>query len=131
MLESREILWRSFSRRTDLQTMVKTTAREAHRQEMDFLRESLRLRRSHEAFQHALSTATFMSQLVEPCEQVGVNVQKFVQYETAQVLWDQNEMSTSIRMLEDLRMKRGTDNEAFPIGTSELLATLVCLMFLP
>lgn len=81
--------------------------------------------RRHGALQSSLATATFLGQLVQPCLDLGMNIDAAAQFEGANVLWDQGEMSASIRMLKDLT--RGVDlkSQDVHVGRPEILAKLV------
>lgn len=83
--------------------------------------------RRHEALQNTLTTATYLNQLIKPCEEVGVNIKAAVNFESANVLWDQGEMTASIRMLQDLQANNDTTSSFVHVGKSELLAKLVRL----
>lgn len=75
--------------------------------------------------------ATYLSKLVEPCAQLGLNIDAAVQYDLAKVLWDQGEMVTSIRMLQELNGHGDLQKQALPISRAEILANLVWTSFCP
>ena len=81
--------------------------------------------RRHEAPQNTLATATYLNQLIKPSEEVGVNIKAAVQFESANVLWDQGEMTASIRMLQDLRTDIASSSSFIHVGKPKLLAKLV------
>ena len=83
--------------------------------------------RRHEALQNTLATTTYLNQLISPCEEVGVNVKAAVQFESANVLWDQGEMTASIRMLQDLQINIDSSSSLIHVGKPKLLAKLVSL----
>lgn len=83
------------------------------------------LSRRHAALQSGLISATYLTQLVQPCKDVGVNIDVAVSYEGSNVLWDQGEMSASIRMLQDLVNLPDTGKQDIHVGRPELLAKLV------
>ena len=68
---------------------------------------------------------TYLTELVQPCEDAGVRVSELVQFEGARVLWDHGEMSTSINMLEDLVANLDADPHSLSVGKPELFARLV------
>ena len=105
---------------------MKTRQREAFSIEGEALLRSMRTSRLHAALQPALTTGNYLSGLVEAYESAGVPIQAAVQFECANVLWDQGEATSSIRMLQDLRGKLKTFNSEFYVGKAELLAKLVC-----
>ena len=81
--------------------------------------------RAHAAFQNALTAVTYLTGLTKQCEEAGVNVAAAVQYESAQVLWEQGEMSTSIRMLQELQSNLNPKAQLIRVGRPEILAKLV------
>ena len=82
--------------------------------------------RSYGALQHALTRVTYLTELIQPCRGAGVEISAAVQFESARVLWEQGEMSTSIRMLEDLLANQHTDSDLFfRVGRPDLFARLV------
>lgn len=82
--------------------------------------------RHHGALQNALATATYLSRLVEPLQEVGLDIKAAVQFESANVLWDQGEMTASINMLQDLQHNFNAKSQLIHVGMPELLARLVC-----
>lgn len=113
------------SKKPKLQDMLKTTQRDVHTLESHLLLASSQMSRLHGALQNALSTATYLTQLVTPCHRVGIDISASVRFESAKVLWGQGEMAASINMLQDLNNAPGSPNQLVEVGKSELLATLV------
>ena len=105
--------------------MVKQSSRDAQLFEVKVIRESLRVSREHEALQASLKSAISLSKLVEPCAEAGVNVSAAAKYDLANVLWDQGEMTTSIRMLQQLNGQNDLHKQAIPVSRAEVLANLV------
>jgi ataxia telangiectasia mutated family protein len=85
-----------------------------------------KLNRSHTALQESLSLATFLMDLVKPCQEVGLNLEVAIHFEAANALWDQGEMAPSIGMLKALDntawLKRQNTNIA--VGRPELLSKI-------
>jgi serine-protein kinase ATM len=81
--------------------------------------------RNHGALQNSLTTATYLSGLIEPCNKLGLEIGAAAQFEVANVLWDQGEMMASIRMLQSLNTLPDLRKQTVPIGKPELLAKLV------
>ena len=125
IISCRETSFSSLSKRVALQNVVKTSLRDARRLETKVLLASSCMSRSHNALQNALTTATYLNQIVEPCQGAGVDIDAAVRFESANVLWDQNEMTASIRMLQDLEGTSTTGSEIMRPGKAELLAKLV------
>lgn len=113
------------SKKPKLQDLLKTTQRDARSAESQLLLASSHTSRLHGALQNALSTATYLTQLVTPCQKVGIDISAAVQFESAHVLWGQGEMTASIKMLQDLNNSLGSHSQLAKVGKSELLATLV------
>ena len=107
--------------------MLKTSQRDARSIESRALLASSNLSRRHEALQDTLATATYLNDLIKPCEDAGVDIRAAVQFESANVLWDQGEMTASIRMLQDLQTNLDATPSFAHVGKSELLARLVRL----
>ena len=57
--------------------------------------------------------------------EAGLRVDAAVLFEGANVLWDQEELSASIRMLQDIQKGADLRAQDIKIGKSELLAKLV------
>lgn len=87
---------------------------------------STQMSRRHEALQNALTGATYLNQMTQPCSDLGLDISAAVQFESASVLWDQGEMATSIKMLQDLNSSIDTGKHAIRVGKPELLAKMVC-----
>ena len=107
--------------------MLKTSQRDARSLESLVLLASSRMSRAHGAIQNALSTVTYLTELVEPCKEVGVDVSAVVLMASADVLWDQGEMSASIRMLQDLQGSSDSHVQLVEVSKPELLAKLVSI----
>ena len=131
VVSSRETSFSSLSKRAALQNMVNISLRDARTLEARVLLASSRMSRSHNILQNALTTATYLNQIVKPCQDAGVNIDAAVRFESANVLWDQGEMTASIRMLQDLKDRSSTGSEIMRPGHAEILAKLVCCVDLP
>lgn len=112
-------------KRAKLQELLKITQRDVRSVEGHLLLASSRMCRRHDALQNALSTATYLTQLVTPCLDVGIDISASVRFESAKVLWSQGEMTASINMLQDLKTTPRSQDQLVEVGKSELLATLV------
>ena len=121
----RETLLSVLSKSGNLQRLLNVSARNARETEVRTLLFTSGLSRHHRAVQSALKTATYLAQIVQPCKDLGLNVEAAVQYEGSNVLWDQNEMLASIRMLEWLVQNADMGSQDIHVSRSELLAKLV------
>lgn len=54
-----------------------------------------------------------------------MNIEGAAKFDLANVLWDQGEMTASIRMLQHLKGQGDLHKQAIPISRAELLVTLV------
>ncbi|KZF26714.1 putative phosphotidylinositol kinase Tel1 [Xylona heveae TC161] len=90
------------------------------------LLESSRMSRIHGALQSSLATTTYLSDLVPQFAENGADISAVVKYEEANVLWDQGEITASIRLLKNLNTYTSVslENQALHLGKAELLAKL-------
>ncbi|KAI9736136.1 MAG: Serine/threonine-protein kinase tel1 [Cirrosporium novae-zelandiae] len=124
ILTGRETLLGSLVKKKPFLDLIKTSVSDAQEQEVRLLLESSQISRKHGALQNSLRTATYLSTLVQPCRLLGLEVEAAVRRETANVLWDQSEMTPSIRMLQELRADSKSGDCTIPVSRPELLATL-------
>jgi ataxia telangiectasia mutated family protein len=82
------------------------------------------LNRAHNALQESLSLATCLTDLIEPCQQLGLSVEAAARLEAANALWDQGEMTSSIGMLQILDKDPTLKKQLIPVGRSDLLAKI-------
>ncbi|KAK5133323.1 hypothetical protein LTR08_007848 [Meristemomyces frigidus] len=80
--------------------------------------------RQHGVLQEALSAAAQASTLSAHCKNFGLDITAATKMETAHVLWDAGEASTSVKMLRDVLRSGGTESQSIPVGRSGLLAHL-------
>lgn len=125
MISCRETSFGSLTKRQALQTIVKTSLRDCRTLEARVLLMCSRMSRSHNALQNALTTATYLNQIVESSKAAGVEIDAAVRFESANVLWEQGEMTASIRMLQDIAKHPIPKSEVMGPGKAELLAKLV------
>ena len=127
IISCRETLFSSLSKRPKLQELLKTSQRDARSLESHLLLASSHMSRAHGAIQNALSSVTYLTELVKPCKDVGVDIEAVVQLASANVLWDQGEMTASIRMLQDLQGSIDSHAQLIEVSRPELLAKLVSI----
>lgn len=121
----RETIFSSLSKKSRLQDLLKTSQRDARSIEIRALLSGSKMSRHHGALQNALATSTYLTHLVKPCAEVGLDITSAVQLESANVLWGQGEMIASIRMLQDLQPTIESGSQLVHVGKPELLAKLV------
>lgn len=125
IISCRETLFSSLSKKPKLQDLLKTSQRDARSLESHILLASSHMSRAHGAIQNALSTVTYLTELVDPCRTLGVDIGPVVRLASANVLWDQGEMAASIRMLQDLQGLADSHAQLVEVSKPELLAKLV------
>ncbi|KAI9882878.1 MAG: N-terminal acetyltransferase A complex catalytic subunit ard1 [Watsoniomyces obsoletus] len=124
LMSTRENVFGILSRQTNLQQAVQTSAKELRLLEVETILESSALSRSHGALQSSLKAAMYLSELTEPCTQLGIDIDPTAQLEAANVLWDQGEMTASIGILQNIRRSLSSGNTIMHVGPAELLAKL-------
>ena len=127
IISCRETLFSSLSKKPKLQNLLKTSQRDARSLESYILLASSHMSRAHGAIQNALSTVTYLTELVKPCKEVGVDISAGVRLASANVLWDHGEMAASIRMLQDLQGLPDSNTQLVEVSKPELLAKLVSI----
>ena len=85
---------------------------------------SSRVYRYHQATQESLNLATTLTDLIKPCEELGLHVDAAVNIEAANSLWDFGEISTSIRMLQAIDRDSSLRMQTLPVSRSDLLSKL-------
>jgi ataxia telangiectasia mutated family protein len=98
--------------------------------EVEALVSSSAICRKHGALQESLASVTYLSDIVQQCKSVGLDIEATAQHEVASVLWDQGEAETSIRMRQHLIDHANFDSQATDISLPVLLAKLVSI-YLP
>ena len=126
MLDScRQTLFSTLSKSAGLRSLTKISEKDARIVEVQAVLASSGLNRRHGALQSSLNSATYLSQLVDSCADLGVRVDAAIGFEASNVLWDQGEMSSSIRMLQDIAAISDLKRQDIPVGRPKILATLV------
>lgn len=126
ILSWHEALCSSIRKNALLTSKSKLQPAESHLLEAKVFRRSLEISRSHGISQASLKSAITLSKLAKPCADLGVNIEAAAEFDLANVLWDQGEMTASIRMLQQLKGKNDLHKQAIPLSRAELLVTLVC-----
>ncbi|KAK3954237.1 hypothetical protein QBC32DRAFT_385226 [Pseudoneurospora amorphoporcata] len=80
--------------------------------------------RFHRATQETLNLSTTLTHLIKPSEQVGLTVDAAVRMEAANSLWDQGEMISSIRMLQNIDKDSSLKKQTVPVSRSDLLSKI-------
>ncbi|EPS32452.1 hypothetical protein PDE_07412 [Penicillium oxalicum 114-2] len=124
ILSWHEALCSSIRKNALLTSKSKLQPAESHLLEAKVFRRSLEISRSHGISQASLKSAITLSKLAKPCADLGVNIEAAAEFDLANVLWDQGEMTASIRMLQQLKGKNDLHKQAIPLSRAELLVTL-------
>jgi ataxia telangiectasia mutated family protein len=93
--------------------------------EVEALVSSCAISRQQNALQESLATATYLSDFAPTCQSIGLDIEALALNEVADVLWDQGEHYTSIRMLRCLTEQVRPNNDKSDIQRSKMLAKLV------
>ena len=93
--------------------------------EVESLVSSSNINRRHGNLQDSLASVTYLSDIVQECKSVGLDIESVAQHEVAGVLWDQGEVETSIRMRQHLIDHGNFDSQPSDISLPVLLAKLV------
>uniref|UniRef100_A0A093Y128 Serine/threonine-protein kinase Tel1 n=2 Tax=Talaromyces marneffei PM1 TaxID=1077442 RepID=A0A093Y128_TALMA len=124
ILFSRGSFFSSINKKPYLKSALKLTSRASQLLEVKALRESFKISRELEGSQEALTSAISLSKLVQPCTALGLSIENAAKYDMANVLWDQGEMTTSIRMLQQLNERGDLQKQALVVSRAEVLASL-------
>ncbi|KAL1838366.1 hypothetical protein VTJ49DRAFT_2775 [Mycothermus thermophilus] len=80
--------------------------------------------RFHRANQETLNLSTTLTDLIRSSESLGLSIDAAVKMETANSLWDQGEMITSIRMLQNIDRDSSLKKQTVPVSRSDLLSKI-------
>ena len=134
IVSCRETAFSTLSKSKGLQELLKVSERDARKTECENLLLSSGLGREHAALQNSLSSTTYLTQLVNRCQSIGLAVDAAIRVESSNILWDLGETAASVRMLEDLVLQENIDKkhswlgaQDIRVGKSEILAKLVIL----
>ncbi|KAJ5356009.1 hypothetical protein N7517_010618 [Penicillium concentricum] len=124
ILSWHEALFSSVRKSDILKSRAKLSLGDSRLLEAKVIRQSLEITRAHGISQASLKSAMSLSKLAEPCAALGMNIDGAANFDLANVLWDQGEMTASIRMLQQLKGQNGLHKQAIPLSRAELLVTL-------
>ena len=125
IISCRESIFSLLTKNVPLQGIIRISQRDAKLLESQVLLASSKISRKQAALQNALTAVTYLTELEQSCQATGVDISSAVQFESAQVLWEQGEMSTSIRMLQELQSTINPKAQSIHVGKPELLVRLV------
>ncbi|KAJ5951989.1 uncharacterized protein N7479_010402 [Penicillium vulpinum] len=124
ILSWHEALFSSIRKSDILKSRAKLSLEDSRILEAKVIRQSLEITRTHGISQASLKSAMSLSKLAEPCAALGMNIDGAAKFDLANVLWDQGEMTASIRMLQQLKGQNDLHKQIIPLSRAELLVTL-------
>lgn len=127
LLSSRETFFNVLSANNAVIDSLHTRVATIRNMEAEALVSSSTVSRRHGAIQESLASVTYLSDIVPKCKSVGLDIEATAQYEVANVLWDQGEMTTSIRMHQNLIDQTSFESQNVELSLPVLLARLVRL----
>ena len=96
--------------------------------EVEALVSSSAISRRQGALHESLASVTYLSDIVQQCKSVGLDIDATAQHEVASVLWEQGEAETSIRIRQHLIEHTNFDSQSTDISLPVLLAKLVGIL---
>lgn len=127
LLSCRETLFNVLSSNSVLVDSIHARTATVRGMEVEALVSSSTVCRRHGALQESLSSVTYLSDIVSECKSVGLDIEAIAQHEVANVLWDQGETETSIRMRKQLIEQTDFNSQNVDLSLPVLLARLVSL----
>lgn len=124
IISSRSTLFGVLAQNSDILKELRVGVRASKTLEVQSLLQLARLAREHGILQEALSATTQASLLAAQAKSSGLNVTAAAEIETALILWETGEASTSVKMLRNVLAAGDSESQDLPIGHSGLLAQL-------
>ncbi|GKT53761.1 phosphatidylinositol 3 [Colletotrichum tofieldiae] len=119
LLSCRETTLSLMSQQAKLRSQALSTA-EARQVEIRCMLMSSGIYRFHQATQESLNLSTSLTDLVDPCEDLGIKVDAAIKIEAANSLWDHGEMISSIRMLQSIDNDSSLKKQTIPVSVAKL-----------
>ncbi|KAF2233374.1 hypothetical protein EV356DRAFT_559975 [Viridothelium virens] len=124
IMSCRVTTFSSVSKNNELQRIIPLSLRGSRTIELEALLASSAISRKHDAFQDSLSATTHLINLTDECQKCGIEVGAARTIELANVLWDQGEMMSSIKLLKSLQGESNLGRQDIPVSKASLLAQL-------
>ncbi|KAK4505543.1 hypothetical protein PRZ48_003506 [Zasmidium cellare] len=124
VLSNRQTLFSTLTQNSNLQKTLRLSTKQCYNFEVEALLDYSKLSREHSKLQEALSSTTTLSAMVDQCHTTNLKVEAAVKVETASVLWQAEESSSSVRMLRDALNMPDIEAQDVPVGRAGLLAQL-------
>ncbi|KAF2161372.1 hypothetical protein M409DRAFT_28107 [Zasmidium cellare ATCC 36951] len=124
VLSNRQTLFSTLTHNPSLQKAMHLSTKQCYNFEVGALLDFSKLSREHSKLQEALTATTNLSAMVDQCLATNLKVEAAVKVETASVLWQAEESSSSVRMLRDALNMSDMEAQDLPVGRAGLLAQL-------
>lgn len=125
IISYRETLFSTLSRNPHLRDALHISSKDSLEIEVRAVVNSSEFSRKNDLIQQSLAAATYLSELVPTCADIGLKIDAVAQFQAASILWMQGEISSSVQMLQDLRERTDLDKQTLKVGSAGLLAQLV------
>lgn len=80
--------------------------------------------RFHKATQECLNLSTALTDMIQPCESLGLVVDAAIKMEAANSLWDHGEMTSSIGLLQSIGQDSSLKKQTVAVSESDLLSKI-------
>lgn len=124
ILSCRETLFNILSGNAPLLESLRVRTGSIRNTEVQALVSSSRICRKHGALQESLARVTYLSDIVQECRSVGLEIGAIAQHEVACVLWDQGEAETSTGMRQHLIEHTQFDSQDTDVSLPVIMAKL-------
>ncbi|KAI5205067.1 hypothetical protein E4T39_03208 [Aureobasidium subglaciale] len=124
IVSCRETLFSLLSQNKNLREALHVNIRDCRAIEARSVISSSQFARRNDLIQQSLTAATYLSQLVPTCQEVGVKMDAAAHFEVATTLWRQGEISTSVQMLQELCSRTDLLEQSIQVGRPGMLAQL-------
>ena len=124
IISNRHTLFSVLAQNKTLAVWIGLGLKDCRRIEIESLLDISRLAREHGQLQEALTATSEMGALISQCKDINLKADAAAKFETASVLWDSGEVTSSVRMLRDVLVVPDLDKQDIEVGHSGLLAQL-------
>jgi len=125
LVSLRETNFGILRRNVGLSEALHISTREALKIEMEAVIQNSSLSRKHGFMQRSLNAASYLSTMKSLGNDLGVSMDVAADRELASTLWEQGEVVTSVKLLQDICARRDLSDQSVEIGKAGVLAQLV------
>jgi len=125
MMAMRQATFGSMAKRNHLMIHAGIDQKQARYMEAKALVGCCKMARKHKVLQHALSAATQLNKVVQPCRKADLDISGVATLQAANVLWEDGQGVPSIKMLTALERDQSNSSQSMVVGRAKLLAKLV------